>query len=88
MYSKVRRVLDVSRNISIPSSGLKSDPNKKPAEAGGKLRLYVPPKRRVLSEVHSVKSKQTTHFIFTAMRWYGVLTRHGLDTEIFVKQIS
>jgi hypothetical protein len=52
------------RNILPPSSGLKSKPCNKPAEAGSKQ--YVPPKRQ--TEQYSDTSHNTTFFTVTGVR--------------------
>jgi hypothetical protein len=51
-----------------PSSGLKSQSNKKPAEAGGKLSLqYVPLKHWALSKLHCITIQKTV--LFTNSIW-------------------
>jgi hypothetical protein len=49
------------RKISPSSSGPKSKPSKKTAEAGGKL---VPPKFWVLSELYGIKPQKTILFTY------------------------
>jgi hypothetical protein len=78
-YSKVRRVLDVSEEHIASIIRVKERAQQGTSRSRLEAETICFSKRRPLSEVHSVKSKQATHFIFTAMRLYGVMTRYMIS---------
>jgi hypothetical protein len=74
---KLAHIPTFRRNISPPSSRSKRKKSKKAAERDGKLRPYIPPKGRVLSERNSVTAQKVLQILYVTLYTVVVIYHYG-----------